>query len=114
MEVLNNIAAQLGAADVVVLAIWAGTGLVLGLIMIGKRPLGLLGDMILGAAAGVGGGWAFLNFLHPRDINLATLIQENIPLESLTPENAIYIGAAAEAFIGALVILILLRLIIRR
>lgn len=114
MEALDGIAQQLGAADSIVLAVWAGTGLVLGLIMIGKRPLGLLGDLLFGIIGGVGGGWLFLKFAHPRDINLGTLIQENIPVDSLTPENAVYIGAAVEAFIGALVILVILRIIIRR
>lgn len=107
MESLNQYAAYLGV-DAITAAVWIGTGFVLGLIMVGKRPLGLLGDLVVGILGAVGSGWGFIQ----ADIDLGDYAAQVAP--TLSEPNAGYVGAAAEAFIGALVILILLRLVIRR
>lgn len=107
METLNQYAAYLGV-DAITAGVWIGTGFILGLIMVGKRPLGLLGDLIFGIAGAIGGGWGFIR----ANIDLGEYATQ--VAASLDATTAGYVGAAAEAFIGALVILILLRLIIRR
>ncbi len=61
MEALNNIVATLGV-DLTTAGIWLGAGFVLGLIMVGRRPLGLFGDILLGLVGGAAGGWAFERF----------------------------------------------------
>jgi len=107
MEKINEIVAMLGV-DLTTAGVWAGAGLVLGVILIGRRPLGLIGDILFGVIGGIGGGWAFNKF----EIDLgqyATQISE-----SITPETAALIGAFAEAFVGALVLLVILRILVRR
>lgn len=107
MDSLDQYAAYLGV-DAITAGVWIATGFLLGLIMIGKRPLGLLGDLFFGIAGAIGGGWGFIR----AGIDLGEYATQIAP--SLSELNAAYVGAAAEAFIGALVILILLRLVIRR
>jgi uncharacterized membrane protein YeaQ/YmgE (transglycosylase-associated protein family) len=61
----------------------------------------------------VAGGWAFNRFdENVPAIDLGQYAKQ--AASSLTDVNAAYIGAFAEAFIGALVLLILARLLIRR
>ncbi len=107
MDVLNQYAGYLGV-DAITAGVWIATGFVLGLIMVGKRPLGLMGDLFFGIAGAVGGGWGFIR----ANIDLGQYATQ--VAATLSETSAGYIGAAAEAFIGALVILILLRLVIRR
>lgn len=107
MQTLNEAAAYLGV-DAITLGVWLGTGFMLGLIMVGKRPLGLLGDLFFGMVGGLGGGWGFVQ----ADIDLAQYASQIAP--TLSEQSAGYVGAAAEAFIGALLLLVLLRLVIRR
>jgi uncharacterized membrane protein YeaQ/YmgE (transglycosylase-associated protein family) len=117
MEAFNSIAATLGT-DINTIGVWAGAGFLLGLIMIGRRPLGLVGDLLLGIIGGVAGGWAFNTFddrvpaidLGPYVLNAAA----GLGVTSLTEVGAAYIGAFFEALIGALVLLIIVRLFVRR
>jgi uncharacterized membrane protein YeaQ/YmgE (transglycosylase-associated protein family) len=118
MEALNSIATALGAESINTVFVWVGAGFLLGLIMIGRRPLGLIGDLLLGIIGGVAGGWVFLKFagglpaldLAAHVTNLAT----RVGVTSLTETSAGYIGAFLEALIGALLLLILTRLFVRR
>jgi uncharacterized membrane protein YeaQ/YmgE (transglycosylase-associated protein family) len=112
MDALNRIAETLGA-DVNTIGVWAGAGFLLGLIMIGRRPLGLIGDLLLGIIGGAAGGWAFNYFDESVPaIDLGQYAQR--VASSLSEQSAGYIGAFAEAFIGAFVLLILARLFVRR
>jgi uncharacterized membrane protein YeaQ/YmgE (transglycosylase-associated protein family) len=79
--------------------------------MVGRRPLGLFGDIVLGLVGAIGAGWAFVRF-GGEAADLGKYARQIAP--SLTDANAGYIGAFVEAFIGALVLLILIRLLIRR
>jgi uncharacterized membrane protein YeaQ/YmgE (transglycosylase-associated protein family) len=104
---LGAVAAALGT-DVLTLGVWAGAGFVLSLILIGRRPLGLAGDVLLGVAGGIGGGWAAKRF----GIDLSVYALQIAP--SLSENAAGVIGAFAEAFVGALIPPVLARLVIRR
>jgi uncharacterized membrane protein YeaQ/YmgE (transglycosylase-associated protein family) len=118
MEALNSIATALGAESINTVFVWVGAGFLLGLIMIGRRPLGLLGDLLLGVIGGVAGGWAFLRFAGSVPaIDLSQYVSSlatRVGVTSLTETGADYIGAFLEAFVGALVLLILTRLFVRR
>lgn len=107
MDKLNEYAAMLGA-DATTVGVWAGAGLILGVILIGRRPLGLFGDLLFGILGGVGGGWAFNKF----NIDLGQYVTK--VSDSLSENTVALVGAGLEAAVGALVLLILLRLLIRR
>ena len=106
MERLEPIARALDT-DLTTLAIWAGAGFVLSLILIGRRPLGLLGDILLGVLGGIGGGWAFQRF----GVDLGAYAAQIA--ESLSADATRHIGSFAEAFVGALVPTLLARIFIR-
>ena len=106
IERLEPITRALGT-DPLTLGIWAGAGLVLSLVLIGRRPLGLLGDIVLGVLGGIAGGWAFNRF----GVDLGVYATRVAP--SLTVEATRHIGAFAEAFVGALALPVLARLLIR-
>lgn len=107
MDAINTTLANLGV-DAATAGVWAGAGFLLGLILIGRRPLGLLGDLLLGIIGGIAGGFLF----NRTGLDLDQYATRIAP--SLGEENAAYVGAFAEAFIGALVLLILARVLIRR
>jgi uncharacterized membrane protein YeaQ/YmgE (transglycosylase-associated protein family) len=110
-EQLTHFANQIGVRDVTTAGIWLGAGFVLGLIMVGRRPLGLIGDLIAGLVGGAGAGYAFDRFA-PASLDLAQYPQKL--LHSLSHERAEYVVAFVIAFVGALILLILMRLLIRR
>lgn len=114
MEAVNNFAATYLQTDATTLGIWAGAGFLLGLILIGRRPLGLIGDLLFGIIGGVGGGYLFNRTGLDLDQYVARIAPSLQNADGSMSQNAIYIGSFAEAFIGALVLLILLRIIIRR
>ena len=108
MEYLNQLVEILDAGDLTTLAIWAGAGLALGVILVGRRPLFFIGDVILGVAGGIGGGWAANRF----GLDLGQYVSR---VAADLPEGMDErIGAGAEAFLGALVLLLLARILIRR
>ena len=85
-------------------AIWFAAGLVAGILLMGRRPLGFLGDLVIGVAGGLLGGWATDYF----DIRMADYIGGvDDPLRG-------YIGDFLTALIGAVILLIILRILIRR
>jgi len=107
MNAVNDLLAKLGV-DATTAGVWLGAGVIVALIMIGRRPLGLFGDLLISILGAVAGGWASGRFgldLGPQAMRIAP---------SLTETNAAYVGAFAEAFIGALVLLVVARLVIRR
>ncbi|MGD2133192.1 MAG: hypothetical protein PVI23_10395 [Maricaulaceae bacterium] len=108
MEYVNQAVELLGAGDVTTLAIWAGAGLLLGIILVGRRPLFFIGDVVLGVLGGIAGGWAFNRF----GVDLGQYVTQIAPDVSET--LAAQIGAGVEAAIGAIVLLILARIVIRR
>jgi uncharacterized membrane protein YeaQ/YmgE (transglycosylase-associated protein family) len=111
LETLDTYSNAWLGVSAITAGIWAGAGFVLGLIMVGRRPLGLFGDILLGLIGGVGAGWA-LNRFGGEMLDLGKYERQIAP--SLSEVNAGYIGAFAESFIGALVLLLLIRLFIRR
>jgi uncharacterized membrane protein YeaQ/YmgE (transglycosylase-associated protein family) len=88
----------------VTLAIWFAAGLVAGTLLMGRRPVGLLGDLIIGVIGGFLGGWATNRF----NIRLADYIG------GLDANLAAYLGEFLTAVIGAVVVLLILRILIRR
>jgi uncharacterized membrane protein YeaQ/YmgE (transglycosylase-associated protein family) len=113
METLNNFAASLGV-DLIMAGIWLGAGFVLGLIMVGRRPLGLFGDLVIGLIGGGASGYLFHRF-GGTTIDAGQYVSMLAPsLDDANPNYPAYIGAFAEAFVGALVLLVLVRLFIRR
>jgi uncharacterized membrane protein YeaQ/YmgE (transglycosylase-associated protein family) len=99
------------SADYTTLAIWAGAGIVAGALLLGRRPLGFIGDLIVGILGGALGGWG-------ADYAAANLgFDANTMVEGWVPESyasyAPYVSTFATAFVGALVLLIIIRLLKR-
>lgn len=88
----------------VTLATWFAAGLVAGALLLGRRPVGLLGDLVIGVLGGFLGGWVTQRF----NIRLADYIG------GVDPTIANYIGDFLTAVIGAVVVLLIIRVIIRR
>ncbi len=87
---------------------WALAGLVLAVLFVGgKRPLGFIGDIIMGVIGGFLAG-----FLGQRiGFDFAEQIATSGGLESST---AGYLSSFISGLLGALVLLILLRVFVRR
>jgi uncharacterized membrane protein YeaQ/YmgE (transglycosylase-associated protein family) len=88
----------------VTLAIWAVAGLFAGALVKGRRPLGLLGDLVVGLLGGFLGGAV----LEATGFSIADHIQR-VPAD-LTNALAKFITA----LVGAIVVLVVLRFMIRR
>jgi uncharacterized membrane protein YeaQ/YmgE (transglycosylase-associated protein family) len=86
------------------LAIWFAAGLVAGALLLGRRPIGLLGDLVIGVIGGFLGGWV----TQRTGIRLANYIG------GVDPAIANYIGDFLTAVIGAIIVLLIIRLFIRR
>ncbi|MGD2133193.1 MAG: hypothetical protein PVI23_10400 [Maricaulaceae bacterium] len=84
--------------------IWFAAGLVAGALLMGRRPLGFLGDLIIGVAGGMLGGWA-TGKLGVRLANYIGGLDE--PIRG-------YLGDFLTALAGAIIVLLVLRLLIRR
>ncbi len=102
MDTLNTI--EFFGIPGVTLATWFAAGLVAGALLMGRRPVGLLGDLVIGVLGGFLGGWVTQRF----DIRLSNYIG------GVDPNIANYIGDFLTAVIGAIVVLLVLRLVIRR
>jgi len=83
MIALADAAASLGL-DFAMVSGWAFAGLVAGLVMIGGRPLGLFGDLILGVLAGTASGWAAARFgLEPWPSRILAMLGAALTLLAL-------------------------------
>jgi uncharacterized membrane protein YeaQ/YmgE (transglycosylase-associated protein family) len=89
----------------VTLAVWFAAGLVAGALLMGRRPIGLLGDLIIGVIGGFLGGWVTSRFPEARLSNY---------IGGVDPAIANYVGEFLTAVVGAIVVLLILRLLIRR
>lgn len=103
MDVLNGV--ELFGIPAMTLVIWFAAGLVAGMLLMGRRPIGLLGDLIVGVLGGFLGGWA----TSKMGIRLADYIG-GIDSEEIKA----YLGSFLTALIGAVVVLLILRVLIRR
>jgi uncharacterized membrane protein YeaQ/YmgE (transglycosylase-associated protein family) len=88
----------------VTLAIWFAAGLVAGALLMGRRPVGLLGDLIIGVIGGFIGGW----------VTSRTGVRLSDYIGGVDPTIANYAGEFLTAVVGAAVVLLILRLLIRR
>lgn len=86
------------------LATWFAAGLVAGALLMGRRPVGLLGDLVIGVLGGLIGGWATRRF----GLDLSQYIG------GVDANLARYIGDFLTAVIGAIVVLLVIRIVIRR
>jgi uncharacterized membrane protein YeaQ/YmgE (transglycosylase-associated protein family) len=102
MDALNTI--EFFGIPGVTLATWFAAGLVAGALLMGRRPVGLLGDLVIGVLGGFLGGWA----TQATGVRLADYIG------GVDPTIASYIGDFLTAVIGAVVVLLVLRVVIRR
>jgi uncharacterized membrane protein YeaQ/YmgE (transglycosylase-associated protein family) len=103
MEVVN--ALGLYSIPVVQLATWFAAGLAAGSLLGGRRPVGLFGDLIVGVLGGFLGGWA----ADKTGIRLSDLF-EGVMSQRL----AGVVGEFLTALVGALIVLVILRIAIRR
>ncbi len=99
------------SADYTTLAIWAGAGVVAGALLLGHRPLGFLGDLIVGILGGALGGWGANYAAANYNFDANAMIQGWVP--EAASQYAGYISTFATAFVGALVLLIILRILKR-
>lgn len=92
-----------GGIEVVTLATWFAAGIVAGALFMARRPVGFLGDMVVGVLGGLLGGWV----TQVTGFRLANLIDgmEDDHLRT-------FIGDFLTAVAGAIVVLILIRLVI--
>lgn len=92
--------------DLITIGIWAAAGVVLGAVfLVGRRPLGFIGDVVLGIIGGFLAGFA--------GVKLGFDFANYIPADMVSVDNAARISSFITALIGALVLLILIRLIKR-
>jgi len=103
MDVLNGV--ELFGIPAVTLIIWCSAGLVAGMLLMGRRPIGLLGDLIVGVLGGFLAGWV----VSKTGFDLGQYISG---IESAALKG--YLVAFLTALIGAVVVLIILRVLIRR
>ncbi len=99
---LNDI--QFFGIDVVTLGLWIIVGVLAGSLLPGRRPLGLLGSMIGGVLGGLGAGYVIKQY---PSLNPAQYIS------GVDPTIQGWIGAFIAALVGAIVVLLLLRIIFR-
>ncbi len=95
-----------GGIELTTLLTWFAAGIVAGILLMGRRPVGFLGDMVIGVLGGLLGGWV----TQATGFRLSELIggmDDNPGLRD-------FIGNFLTAVVGAIVVLILLRLIIRK
>lgn len=88
----------------VTIALWFAAGAAAGTLLMGKRPFGLLGDLVIGVLGGFLGGWATAKtglrlerYISGIDDGLASTLAEFLT-----------------ALIGAIVVLVIIRLVVRR
>lgn len=85
------------------LTIWVVIGVVAGSLLPKPRPFGLIGSMLGGVLGGLLAGWAVANFPALNLMNYIDGIPRNIRDE---------FGAGLSGFIGAIVVLVLLRMVV--
>lgn len=102
MDALTNMVVF--GVPAITLGIWFAAGLAAGVLLMGRRPVGLLGDLVIGVLGGFLGGWA----TERLGVRFADYIS------GIDPNLANYIGEFLTALAGAIIVLIVLRLVIRR
>ena len=95
--------AEIFGIHVLTLAVWTIAGMLAGTLFGGGGP-GLIGRVILGVAGGLGGGWATQAF----NVDLSQHVT------GFPPGVSTHIVSFLTALIGALTLLILLRIFTRR
>jgi uncharacterized membrane protein YeaQ/YmgE (transglycosylase-associated protein family) len=86
------------------LGLWLVAGLVAGALLMGRRPLGLLGDLAVGLIGGFFGGW----LMDRMDVKVSDYI------DGVNNRIANQIGEFFTALVGAIIVLLILRVVIRR
>lgn len=104
MDVLDGI--QVAGIPATLLAIWFAAGLVAGVLLMGRRPIGFLGDLVVGVLGGFLGGWATTRFGFDLGRYIGGLDDK--------PELKANLVEFLTALIGAIVVLLILRILIRR
>ena len=108
----------------ITLITWAAAGAVAGLLLMGRRPIGLLGDIVIGVLGGFLGGWARVrvpNFIAGLVENTSPETAAQIrnfhfrdQIGGVSPEIAEHVGNFIIALLGAMVVLALLRSVMRK
>ncbi len=95
---------RFGGIEVTTLATWFAAGIVASFLLMGRRPIGRLGDMIVGVLGGLLGGWAS----ETTGVKLSSLIS------GLDDGARTLVGEFLTAVAGAIVVLLILRVLLRR
>ena len=122
MDAINNI--TVFDIPLLTLIIWGLAGAVAGTLLMGRRPIGLLGDLVIGVLGGLLGGWGrvkvpnwIADVVEGSNPGLAQSIRDfrfARHIGGVSPALAERIGDFLVALIGAIVVLLLLRMLIRR
>jgi uncharacterized membrane protein YeaQ/YmgE (transglycosylase-associated protein family) len=91
--------------DVLTLTTWFLAGLVASMLLMGRRPIGRLGDMVVGVVGGLLGGWVS----ETTGWRLSSLIT-GVRNDDLRD----FVGEFLTAVAGAIVVLLILRILLRR
>ncbi len=86
------------------IGLWIAAGVLAGFFVLGRRPLGILGDLIIGVIGGGVAGWV----ASKSDIMFADFI------DGVDQSTARYIGEFVTALIGAFVVVLLVRVVYAR